>query len=280
MILTTSCGNTGKNSDISKSDQALTDSIQQQKSESNLDGDAYIDYDRILYQIVDGDTTEVNTYDKDGRLIVHRYQSEDEEGGECNCTTIYEYDSKGRLVRKKNNNGIDIHYTWNGLTRSDDAFCRSVTTYSDNTYKHKINEKSYISNNGPLAWEIDYDKDGKILEYKSYTNDKLTSASRHEYKDNVETETLIHYNEDGSEKSHEVKFKTDYLPNGKYNKILRTHIINSDKEEIGYENKYDSKNRLVKTGFIDVSYDGAVVTQVDNESGTKTVTRYVKTTDN
>lgn len=297
MLLNSACNGSGKGTD---SNEASADSVSQGEDDTKPDGDAYIDYDRIVYNVVDGDTTEVNTYDDEGRLIVHRYQQQGEEGGdmywckevnsydadgklvktvcmygEWETEKTYKYDNKGRLILVKDGD-YETHYKWDGLTRMDDGFCRSEITYTDDTYQHIVLERSFVSNNGPLAWENEYDENGLLKEYRSYDDGKLSSAMRHEYKDNVDTETWISYNEDGSERKSEVRFKTDYLPNGKYNKILRTHIYEDGKEEIGYENEYDNENRMTKNGSTVISYDGTVVTKVDEEYDSKIVTCYLK----
>lgn len=264
--------------------------------------DCGIDFSKILVQVVNGDTTIINEYDQQGRLVKHGYLRDGEEGGDatwCEEITVYDergdiqrtelhwgewddikdyiYDSQHRLVEIKSHNGYATHYTWDGLTRTDDGFCIEQNTYSDNSYKHIINTKSYVSGNGPIASEYDYDLNGREISYKSYTDGILSSGWDTEYKDNKSIRYNIVYNPDGTVKSRTPDWVYEYIPDGKYFRVLSSHSY--DGSEVGYTVEYDDQGREIATHG---EYNETTTTWQDNvstkvEDGITCVTTYMKT---
>lgn len=291
-------GKTSDNQKVASADSTKKEepAVVEQKTEKNV---KKINFDKILYKIINSDTVEVNTYDSEGRILVHRYMRQHEESPEEDWSTIaytyrpdgqlatesetfgewidkyvYEYDSENRLIKKSSGDYV-VNYTWDGLTRSDDGFCRNVVTFADKTYKQIVNEKSYLSNNGPISSEYTYDKDGKILSDKYYKDGVLDSERKYEYKDKVKTEFYIVYKTDGSvEKSFEniisKYFDSEY-------KLL---ISNTDAKdgEIYFTNSYDENGYITKCvmsggDVTTYTYDGNVQTEKGTEQ--TVVTAYV-----
>lgn len=261
-LLLLSCNKSGK----SDSDSDSTSVAQQDEA----DAPSIPDYDmsRPLVFTIQGDTTVVNEYDAEGRLIKTGYMRDGEEGGDASWyseTFTYDkdgyllrtdntwgewdnwekniYDDQHRIIRKESKTGYTIHYTWDGLTCTDDGFCVEQLTYSDKTYKHVVCRRGFISNNGPISSETTYDEQGLELRITFFTDGVATSAIENQYADNKCMSYRIQLNADGTEAERTPSWVTEYYPNGKYNKVTRTYMPDGSME--GYTQQYDELGRPV-----------------------------------
>lgn len=300
MISVGSLGSCNKAKQGTETDSLTATDKPQQETSSPYD--CGIDFSKILVEVINGDTTQVNEYDAEGRLVKHGYMRDGEEGGDavwCLETTIYNergdikrtellcgewddfndyiYDDQHRLVEIRSKGAHTTHFTWDGLTSTDDGFCIEKKTYSDNTYKHVVNVKSYVSGNGPIGYETDYDLEGREISYKSYTDGVLQSGWDTEYKDNKSIRYDVVYNPDGSVKSRVADWVFEYIPDGKYVRVISSHSF--DGSQVGYTVDYDEKGREIAShneyGNSTTTWDGNTATKV--KDGSTYVTTYAKT---
>ena len=293
-----SCGKS-KQDDASKQDSLAVE--EKKESDPVSSYDCGIDFSKIVAEVINGDTTQVNEYDAEGRLVKHGYMRDGEEGGDsywCQEITVfnergdikrteshqgeweviddYIYDNQHRLVEIRSNVS-SRHFTWDGLTSTDDGFCVEKKTYSDNTYKHVVNVKSYTSGNGPIAHETDYDLEGREISHKSYTDGVLSYGWDTEYKDNKSIRYNVKYNPDGSVKSREADWVYEFIPDGKYCRVISSHSF--DGSSVGYTVDYDEKGFEIAThgeyANSTTTWNGNTATK--KEDGTTYVTTYLKT---
>ncbi|MBQ0049585.1 MAG: hypothetical protein KBT12_05045 [Bacteroidales bacterium] len=226
------------------------------------------DMSRPLCTVLDGDTIEKTIYDAQGRVVMKGCMRDGEEGGDPAWyaeTFTYDkdgyltrtdyvwgewenweqiiYDDQHRAIRKESESGFTTHYTWDGLTRTDDGFCVEQLTYSDKTYQHVAVRKSYVSNNGPISSESTFDAQGREIRCVYYTDGVPTSATEEVYADNKCQTYSLKLNADGTEAKRTATWVTEYYPNGKYDKVARTYTVDGSME--GYTQQFDELGRPV-----------------------------------
>ncbi len=179
-----------------------------------------IDKNLIYSKVIDRVPTEVwNEYDSDGNVVITRWKEKD--GSVSTHKTLYEYDSFGHVISRKDWNGETIYkYDKNGnkvYSKEEwfygrfyeyDSDGRVIREYSDDERDENGNKDSEIWNeydeNGNLIHVIDINHGTKSEKWRSYNNNNKIISEKMFYHNNRHKNsktvwnTIFEYDENGN----------------------------------------------------------------------------------